>query len=294
MNKNFIIIGAIVIVVVGIGGWFYFSSQSPQPAKEPQQKETAISDEPQDGLTTAEKVTARSFAEKVLGLLQNRDYGEVYDLLRDEDKAKKSRNDYIKDAVEKIGSLTITSWEIKEVLEEQDGASVQYVMKLDNPLYSSETGLLSLVKKNGEWSLAITFDEVTIEKGIGDEVVFTSLKYTVNKVEEKQVLTSKYNDPVSAKENAKFVVIDLSVTNLTNEAFDLPYGALLLIDNRDRQFDTYENVYFAVDNYLDGRNLPPSITEKGVLVYEIPQDATSYSLYTAKAGTNEAYKVILR
>jgi len=49
-----------------------------------------------------------------------------------------------------------------------------------------------------------------------------------------------------------------------------------------------------IDNYLDMRELSPSIAESGVLVYEIPNDSNSYGLLIDKDGSNERYRVGLK
>lgn len=138
-------------------------------------------------------------------------------------------------------------------------------------------------------------DYVWIEKNIGDEIELATLRFKVNKIEEKQIISSQYGTPKVAKEGAKFVVIDLELTNITNAPFYFSnLNGFILIDDKKRQFAEYEDVIGSIDNYLVQRKLSPNITEKGVFVYEIPNDATSYGLAIGKAGTNEAYKVILK
>jgi hypothetical protein len=132
-----------------------------------------------------------------------------------------------------------------------------------------------------------------IEKAVGDELILATLNLKVTSVEEKQILNPKYGSPKVAKEGTKFVVIGLDVTNTTKSAFDFSTD-LVLVDNSDREFSTYSDSIGAVDNYLDYRSLSPSVKETGSLVYEIPSDATSYSLTIGKAGTNELYKIFLK
>jgi hypothetical protein len=245
-----------------------------------------------NALTSREQVTARAFAEKVLNYMQNRDYGKVYDLWRDEDKAKVTRADYIKNTVGEIGNIEIQSWEIKELIEEENGASVQYVLKTNNPLFGSESNLLSLAKKGEKWYLVMSRDEKVIQRNIGDEIALAKLKFTVDGVTERQSFV-KRNQTTSAKSGAKFIVVSISAINITNNGYDLPAEIFTLIDTKDRNFKSYGDVYSSVDNYLNQRTMAPGVMEQGVVVFEVPVDATSYSLYTAKAGTNEVYKVIL-
>lgn len=71
-------------------------------------------------------------------------------------------------------------------------------------------------------------------------------------------------EQAEAKEGAKFVIVDIKLTNTTNKTFSFP------------------------------PDLSLSIKETGYLVYEIPTDAMSYFLVVGKSGTNELYKIILK
>lgn len=139
-------------------------------------------------------------------------------------------------------------------------------------------------------------DSITyIDKSVGEEAVLATIKFKVNNSSEKQTLSGGFGSPAIAKEGAKFVVIDLSITNTTNASFTfLPDDGFRLIDDKDRQFTTYRNTIGKVDNYLNVRELSPGIAESGVLVYEIPQDSVSYSFAVGKGGTSEIYRVQLK
>ncbi|MCK5123132.1 MAG: DUF4352 domain-containing protein [Candidatus Pacebacteria bacterium] len=134
-----------------------------------------------------------------------------------------------------------------------------------------------------------------IEKNIGDEVELTTIKYTIHNVEEKKILSSEFHGPTIAQKNTKFVVIDMSITNITKSGFlFFPSDGFVLIDNQKRQFITYDNTIGSIDNYLNVRNLAPSIQERGFIVYNIPEDAISYGIFVGKAGTNEIYGIVLK
>lgn len=133
---------------------------------------------------------------------------------------------------------------------------------------------------------------IIIEKNIGDEVVLATLNLKVNGAEEKQSIATSYSS-AEAKEGAKFVIIDLELTNTTNKGFSFSPD-LLLVDDKGREYDSYSDSIWNIDNYIDYRDLAPSIREKGLLVYELPQDAINYSIYVGKAGTNELYKIIIK
>jgi len=135
---------------------------------------------------------------------------------------------------------------------------------------------------------------VFIEKSIGDEIEFATIKAKVNGVKERQTLSGSFGTPAIAKENAKFVVISLSITNTTDANFTFLPDGFRLVDNEERQFTTYDDTIGSVENYLNVRELTPSITESGVIVYEIPKDVINYSLLAGKGGTNEIYKINLK
>lgn len=134
-------------------------------------------------------------------------------------------------------------------------------------------------------------EAILIEKSIGDEITLATMKFKVSGVEEAQTVSQSFGSPNVAKEGAKFVIIKLSLTNITTSEFDFDPDGLMLIDNQKREFSHYHGM---LDNNIDLRTLPPSITENGILVYEVAADATSYSLVIGKAGTKELYKVSLK
>lgn len=134
---------------------------------------------------------------------------------------------------------------------------------------------------------------ITIDKKIGEEVSLATMNVLVNKVDEKQTISSSYSSPKVATEGTKFVVVNMDVTNTTDSEFSLSPD-FLLVDNQDREFSTYSDSIGNIDKYLNYRDLSPSIKETGVLVYQIPSDSTSYSMVIAKAGTKELYKIALK
>lgn len=136
-------------------------------------------------------------------------------------------------------------------------------------------------------------DLKTIEKALGDEVVLATMNLKVTSVEEKQILNPNYGSPKVAKEGTKFVVIGMDITNTTTSAFDFSPD-LIVVDNKEREYSTYSDSIGAIDKYLNYKELSPSVKETGYLVYEIPTDATNYSLMVAKAGTKELYKIVLK
>lgn len=133
-----------------------------------------------------------------------------------------------------------------------------------------------------------------IEKGVGESIELATIKFTVNSVEEAETLSREYAAPLVASEGAKFVVLNLSITNITNEAFTNTSDGFVITDEQGRSFTASSDANWVIDNALEYRELAPSITEKGDMVFEVPDDATSYGLVIGKDGTEEYYRVTLR
>lgn len=138
-------------------------------------------------------------------------------------------------------------------------------------------------------------ESVIINKAIGDEIILATGNIKINKTEETQTMGNKYSAPKVAKEGTKFVVVNLDITNTTKSEFTFfPDDVFLLVDEQKREFRVYDESIGALDNYLNVRTLSPSVKETGNIMYEVPNDATSYSLVTSKGGTNELYIIKLK
>jgi hypothetical protein len=134
----------------------------------------------------------------------------------------------------------------------------------------------------------------TIVKHVGDEITLATMKLTINKVTETQTLSGGYGSPKVAPAGSKYVLLDMNVTNLTNASFDfVTSSGFVVVDNKQREFNPVSSIG-DVDNYIDVRTLQPSIPENGILVYQLPTDATSYSFNVLKGGVNELYRIILK
>ncbi|MEI6711641.1 MAG: hypothetical protein WCK88_05690 [bacterium] len=58
-----------------------------------------------------------------------------------------------------------------------------------------------------------------IEKNIGDILTLATINFSIKKFEESNVLNSKYDAPVIARESTKFVILDVEVVNTTKNPF---------------------------------------------------------------------------
>jgi len=133
-----------------------------------------------------------------------------------------------------------------------------------------------------------------IRKNIGEYIQMATLKYKVNTVSEVQSITGILGTKF-ARTGTKFVVVNLDITNTTNAGFGFWYSSgFVLLDNQSRQYTPYSETIGYINNYLNLRDLSPSISENGILVYEIPLDSVTYDLATTHADTNETYLVKLK
>lgn len=134
---------------------------------------------------------------------------------------------------------------------------------------------------------------VFIDKKIGDDVVLSTMNLKVNSIEEKNTIPMDFGNPLTAKAETKFVVVDLTATNTTSDPFLYDPDGVDIIDNKQRRY-TYKTDSIGLPKGLSFINLPPSIAETGRVVYEVPKDAEGYSLQVGKAGTNEMYRILLK
>jgi hypothetical protein len=172
-------------------------------------------------------------------------------------------------------------------------AGMEYkAYQVRNAVYDSLGNLSNSLSQTSE--TAVEEEPVVVNKSIGQDIELATIKFRVNDVKEQQIVSSKYGSPEVASKDAKFVVIDVDVINITSEPFYFQADGFVVVDNLDRIFNPYGHTIGNIDNYLEMRELSPSIMENGKVVFEIPSDAVSYTLNIGKAGTNELYVVTLK
>ncbi len=125
------------------------------------------------------------------------------------------------------------------------------------------------------------------EKRIGEDILLNTIRIRVNGSVEQQTISPKWATPVTAKGGAKFVVVNLDTTNITRDNLDVFWSVSLdqwlwLVDQMGRRFTVNASASIPADNSLFARRLAPGITENGILVFEVPVDATGYRLVIAE------------
>jgi hypothetical protein len=117
---------------------------------------------------------------------------------------------------------------------------------------------------------------------IGDHAAVADITFQINAFEETETIVSKYSSPMNARENTKFLIVDITCTNEGKADITFfPDNIFRIIDNKEREYSTYENSIGNIDNYLNVRKLAPGIQERGFLVYELPMNAEKYIFLAA-------------
>lgn len=103
--------------------------------------------------------------------------------------------------------------------------------------------------------------------------------------------SSSYSSPEYAGENAKFLIVNMTIRNTTNQTFG--YRAFSVIDQDGNQYQDY-NAIGSIDNYLDVRDLSPNIPETGNAVYRVSSDSTSFTLFGMNSDTGKTLAVKIK
>ena len=221
------------------------------------------------------------------------EYSEIF-IKAMEEQSKSVEETYTERTID-IDCIKIDDeWYIDEPSDELLDVAMSNIISVGKELdetFDEDDGLDFGESSEGEG--LIDEDMNIIEKAVGDEIELNTFNFKITSVEERDTLTSQYSEDVSPKEGAKFVVLGMEVTNTTKSEFMFP-DDFMLIDNEEREFNTYSDSIGSIDEYLNMRDLSPSIKEKGYLIYEVPEDASSYYTLMGKAETNDVYKIILK
>lgn len=181
-----------------------------------------------------------------------------------------------------FGGMEYKAYQVRSAIQ-------QALSQINNPASSPTSN-----PSNQSQNTPATSTQSFIDEPIGQDVALQTLSFKVISSIEQSYLQSSFGSPTGADAGAKFVVVTLSVTNLTNANFTLPFNAFVLLDSQGRAFQPYQNTIGSVDDYLAETQLAPGIAKQGVFVYELPLDSTSYSLVVGKGGSDALYRVKLQ
>jgi hypothetical protein len=113
---------------------------------------------------------------------------------------------------------------------------------------------------------------------VGDEVTVGKITYTVNGVEETETISSVLGDKTT---EGKFAIVDLAIKNGDKEArfIDGEMFRIKTADGTEYSSDVELDMYVndgGVGFFLEEIN--PNLSKSGKIVFELPKEATEYSL----------------
>lgn len=280
MNATrWIAVGVAAVVLLGGGAyWWSNSSSGPDQATNTNGSEVATSETQDDELTTREELSASAFAAKVERYTQQRDFAKMYDLVCPQDRAGATKTEYVKALTNLWGTNRLTSFEIKSVLEDEKGASVQVVEIASNG--ENGTSLMALEKSGSDWCFRSNITN-TISQVKNFENI--SLKVTGY----KRPYIEKYGS--TPQDGYERVRVDVSITN--NGDKPLTCHALDGGETQCSEFffylkDAAGAIYTMVltDAKMPTFTLQPHATVTGSLGFEIPTGSSGYTLVFKDLG----------
>lgn len=204
----------------------------------------------------------------------------LFTVRRARSSTKDERKDARKIQITSIIGLTLSIIVLTFVLI----SCARYVSRFNQPEYLSEEDTIMIADNDSEYINLY---------GIGEEITFATQTMRVNSITATDTIQSGsyYVATTSAGDGAKFIVINITVTNTTKNTYR--YEDFNLIDSTNRQYEAYDAIGY-IDNYMDTRELAPSIPETGNAVYRVPTDANEFNFGDKKAGTGEFHYVYFK
>ncbi|MBY0473109.1 DUF4352 domain-containing protein [Patescibacteria group bacterium] len=288
-TTRWIAVGIAVVVLVGGGAyWWSSSSQTDQitnangpgiATSEAGSGDNVSRESAQTGeLTTTAQLSASAFATKVERYTQQRDLAKLYDLVCPQDRVGATKAEYVKALTNVWGSNRITSFEIKSVLEEDNGTTVQLVENTSDG--KSEVQLMVLEKSGSGWCFRSNITNV-----ISQIKNFQNISLTVTNF--KRPYIEQYQ--TSVEEGHERVRINVSITNSGDKP--LICHALDGGETQCSEFffylkDAAGAIYTMVltDAKMPTFTLAPHATVTGSLGFEIPVNSSGYTLVFKDLG----------
>lgn len=132
----------------------------------------------------------------------------------------------------------------------------------------------------------------------GQEGRLATLAVTVHGFEEADSISGVLFGTTEAKEDSKFILVDATFVNITNETFTLYPEDIYIADRNGVTYDIYDSTSGGAigseERAIDGRDLGNSIKERGMIVYEVAKDFEPYALEIEKWETEDTLVFELR
>ncbi|NBV76556.1 DUF4352 domain-containing protein [bacterium] len=290
-TTRWVVVGIVAVVFICGGAYWWLSNSytnqitdangSEIPASGARSGDTSASRESlQTGeLTAAEQSSASAFATKVERYTQQRDFAKLYDLVCSQDRSGATKTEYVKALTNVWGATRLTSFEIKSVLEEDNGATVQLVENTSDG--KSEAQLMTLEKSGSGWCFRSNITNV-----ISQIKNFQNISLTVTNF--KRPYVEQYQ--TSVEEGHERVRINVSITNNGDKPL-----ACHALDGGETQCSEFffslkdgAGAMYTWSSISDAKmpqfTLAPHSTVSGDLVYEIPIGSSGYTLIFKDLG----------
>jgi hypothetical protein len=286
-QKRWIAVVIAVVVLLG-GGAYWWSSSSLRTGQNISTTDSDVAasgvrnsdDASQDnGLTTSEESSVSAFATKVERYTQQRDFAKLYDLVCPQDRTGATKTEYVKALTNLWGATRLTSFEIKSVLEEDAGATVQLVENTSGG--TSEAQLMTLEKSGTGWCFRSSITNV-----ISQIKNFQNIALTVTG--SKRPYVEQYQTTVA--EGHERVRLNVSITNSGDKP--LTCHALDGGETQCSEFFFYlkdgAGAMYSWASISDAKmpqfTLAAKSTVSGSLVFEIPTGSSGYTLVFKDLG----------
>ncbi|OGL95756.1 hypothetical protein A2348_03975 [Candidatus Uhrbacteria bacterium RIFOXYB12_FULL_58_10] len=181
-------------------------------------------------------------------------------------------------------------------------AAYQIMRFLSLGITNADLSLIPEVGEDGN-STVTDPDQEYFLKVVGEEVVFTTIKFVINTISQELFLSGSagFAYPVDANgnydEDGRFIILNVDVTNISDNDVTLNADSFVLIE-AGGDYKAY-TVFDEVDGYgeddITGKPIAPGEKESGVLVFQAPSldVVAGYILPMDKLGTNETYDFVI-
>ena len=119
---------------------------------------------------------------------------------------------------------------------------------------------------------------------IEKEIVYSmnhdiDVDYLIYKITKAETFTKMGTSIFKKETNGKFVKVYLEITNNAKETKQIFTPRFKIIDNQDRRFDRVaDDIFYISDSLEFGKQLQPSLTISGAIVFELPKDPEELKL----------------
>lgn len=283
------LVTTVIVLLIATGSYYWLSASSETArtqvngqdvTKNETSGTTEASNDSQDNeLSPVEEMTATAFATKVERYTQQRDFAKLYDLVCSQDRVGATKTEYVKAATNVWGANRLVSFEIKSVLDENNGATVQLVENTSDG--KSEVQLMPLEKTGTGWCF-----RSNLTSTISQVKNFQNISLTVTS--SKRPYVEQYQTAV--EEGHERVRVNVSIKN--NGDKPLICHALDGGETQCSEFffylkDSAGAIYtpgVISDAKMPQFTLAPKSTVSGSLVFEIPTGSSDYTLVFRDLG----------